>query len=46
MWDDSFKKSEMYINTDTYYMKYTFNAALAAVKTTLLALKLITNQVY
>ena len=41
MWDEGYKKSEMYINTDTYYMKHTYTAALAAVKTTLIALKII-----
>lgn len=29
----------MYINIDTYYMKYTYQAAFAAVKTTLIALQ-------
>jgi hypothetical protein len=43
MWDEGYKKSEMYINTDTYYMKHTYTAALAAVKTTLIALKIIQN---
>jgi histone deacetylase 6 len=46
MWDDSFKKSEMYINTDTYYMKHTYTAAVAAVKTVLLAAKAIIKQSY
>nr|VVW86664.1 unnamed protein product [Nymphaea colorata] len=41
MWDDSYKKSEMYINTDTYYMKHTYAAAQAAVKTVLIATKAI-----
>jgi len=41
MWDEGYKKSEIYINSDTYYMKHTYTAALAAVKATLIALKMI-----
>ena len=37
MWHDGIKKSEMYINLDTYFMKHTYNAALEAARTTLIA---------
>lgn len=46
MWDESYKKSEMYINTDTYYMKHTYQAALAAVKTVLLATQTLIDKEY
>jgi hypothetical protein len=37
MWHSGIKKSEMYINMDTYFMKDTYIAATEAVRTTLLA---------
>ena len=36
----------MYINTDTYYMKHTYQAAIAAVKTSLLAIDAILSKQY
>ena len=41
MWDQMCKKSELYINKDTYYMKETYRAAFEAVKTTLYAVLII-----
>jgi histone deacetylase 6 len=46
MWDESCKKSELYINTDTYYMKHTYQAAVAAVKTVILVTEAIIKKIY
>lgn len=37
MWDPDSKRTEMYINRDTYYCKHTYKAALAAAKTSVTA---------
>jgi acetoin utilization deacetylase AcuC-like enzyme len=37
MWDPDAKRTEMYINVDTYYCQNTYKAALAAAKTTITA---------
>jgi acetoin utilization deacetylase AcuC-like enzyme len=46
MWDESYKKSEMLINKDTYYMKHTYQAAIQAVKTSLIAVDSIAKKRY
>lgn len=41
MWHEGIKKSEMYINQDTYFMKDTYFAAVEAARTTVIATDLL-----
>lgn len=44
MWHEGIKKSEMYINMDTYFMKDTYHAAREAVRTTVRAVDQLLEQ--
>ncbi len=46
MWDETSTRTEMYINTDTYYCKSTYQAALAAAVTTVTATECSLNKPY
>ena len=39
MWCEGISKDEMFINSDTYYMRETYNAAFEAVKTCVYAVE-------
>lgn len=43
MWYEGISKPEMYINTDTYFMKDTFTSAFAAARTVLLAARSLSD---
>ena len=46
MWDTGSKRTEMYINTDTYYGKHTFESAIAAATAAIEAVKVATCPPY
>ena len=43
MWHEGIKKSEMFINIDTYFMKDTYRAAKEAVRSTIIAVDSVLN---